>query len=784
MAVSAAIVCAVGNSCASTRNATALQHFTKQAAAALSLGASLQGEPSSGAPAPISCCIAGTIIAKLATGTQRPARGRDQRYEDMPDSAHETQSSSRRIGGPAAVCQIGPDDRVRSSKVRTARHEDPIPLAWLTGSEGSIEGTAYMRTATPSASSTEERGGSWRNVAWFFRATDYILGRNTLIGVASLTLLAIAGFATWHGMRDFIVGVSTTPGQGQQLPGGLSVSNDVLVIVVVSALTFLMWLMLRETFGAAGPHRRWPQRLITFPLYLFLAIWSIGFGYGFWWSLISGEEATRTGLAGLQEDARDASAVIAARLDAVKGQLDSVVSWSESQMAREETSGGSCGVPSGAGKGPLYNARRAVRDSVITLRDGMTRSWLDPVTGEVGLLRKTASDLAGTTVEERQKAFEAKASEIRGRARNIAARSNQLGRSTAAEMRAIAATVAVAPNRAGFSCYDPTLAERLTQAATQAEQPAELKLREAVFSEGPAGVANAVKNLWRNIGTYTSGLLSLVFTGQSTIGRTDTGEPITGRDLIALLATIGVDLGLLALAILNPPREPPSIRPSGALRRQINEAIDTAIASAGVDREWVRKHFIHHQHTSYLVIPNLYSAGSDDGQDEDEKQVEARRALAMNQLAGVLSDLDLVESASPGRRPWGWHLIWSTELDRLKAEERRTSSTDLSKIRKEWRQEEGLEPEHAGHSERPIRNHGLFSKAERAMEFADWSEKARTDIEVFRLVDAEGLTPLLMVLNEPRAGGKQISAPAEAPRYQLAARPQPAALPPPRSASE
>ena len=35
------------------------------------------------------------------------------------------------------------------------------------------------------------------------RATDYLLGRNTLIGVASLMLLVISGFATWHGMRDF-----------------------------------------------------------------------------------------------------------------------------------------------------------------------------------------------------------------------------------------------------------------------------------------------------------------------------------------------------------------------------------------------------------------------------------------------------------------------------------------------------------------------------------------------------------------------------------------------------
>ncbi len=431
---------------------------------------------------------------------------------------------------------------------------------------------------------------------------DYLFGRNTLIGVASFMLLIISGYATWHGMRDFIIGVSTTPAsQGQSLPGGMSIPNDALVIAVVTALTFLMWLMLRETFGAK---RHLRERLITFPLYVFLAVWSVGFGYGFWWSLISGEEATRTGLAGLQEDARDAASVVAARLDAVRAQLDSVVSWSDGQMTREETSGGSCGTASGAGRGPLYNARRSVRDSINTLRESVTRSWFEPLQADVEQLKQSAAGLGGGTVEQRQRAFEARASDIRGRARNIAARSNQLGRSTAAEMRAIASAVAVAPGAAGFSCYDPTLAERLRQAAGQAEQPAELKLREAVFNEGPAGVANAVKNLWRNIGAYTASLTRYVFSGgKHTAGRTDSGEPITGRDLIALLATIGIDLGLLALAILNPPREPPSIRPTGALRRQIKDAIDTAISRAGVDHEWVHRHFVHHNKASYLRHP-------------------------------------------------------------------------------------------------------------------------------------------------------------------------------------
>jgi hypothetical protein len=510
-----------------------------------------------------------------------------------------------------------------------------------------------------------------------------------------------------------------------------------------------MWLSLREIFGAK---RKFTDRLVMLVMYLFLALWSVGFGYGFWWSLISGEEATRTGLAGLQEDARDAASAVAARLDAVRAQLDNVVTWSDSQMSREETSGGSCGTSSGAGRGPLYNARMSVRDSVATLRDGMTRAWLEPVRVDIEELRAAASTLEGATYEERQRAFEAKASEIRGRARNIAARSNELGKSTAAEMRALAKTVLVPPGRPGFSCFDPTLAERLKQAADQADQPAEIRLREAAFSEGPAGVANAVKNLWRNIGAYTSSLVAYVGSGfQRPFSHTSDGDPITGRDLIALLATIGVDLGLLALAILNPPPAA-TLRPSGEVVRQIREAIHTVLSRtderAGI--EWLRRHFIHHNKASYFVIPNLYSANADD-------PIESQRALAINQLAGVFNDLDLVcwpAKLTLWQRRWKF---WKrkTELDILKEEEALASDTDLTEIRKDWiteierRGNVALSPKDQEFmTADPLRNHGLFSKAERALTIAGWSAEARRDVEVFRIVDVDGLTPILMVLNE------------------------------------
>jgi hypothetical protein len=157
----------------------------------------------------------------------------------------------------------------------------------------------------------------------------------------------------------------------------------------------------------------------------------------------------------------------------------------------------------------------------------------------------------------------------------------------------------------------------------------------------------------------------------------------------------------------------------------------------------VRRHFVHHNKASYLVIPNLYSC------DPNNKE-ESAKALAVNQLAGVLSDLELVRWPKRGAR-WLW---LRSELEALKREESFGSDTDLTEIRQAWRKKTGGSAGEEGddlvRDAKPLRNHGLFSKAERALQIAGWSERARNDVEIFRLVDTEGLTPLLMVLNEPQ----------------------------------
>jgi len=178
------------------------------------------------------------------------------------------------------------------------------------------------------------------------------------------------------------------------------------------------------------------------------------------------------------------------------------------------------------------------------------------------------------------------------------------------------------------------------------------------------------------------------------------------------------------------------------VRRMIASAICRA---ENANPEWAARHFISHRNKAYLVIPNLYSG---DPNDVDE----CTKALAINQLAGMLIDHGIVRW--PQSRKW-W-LLRQGELDKLKAEEKLGSGTDLTDVRKAWLKElkgrgipeEQLKDE-ALDKAMPLRNHGLFSKAERALAIAGWSEKARRDIEIFPLTSADALTLVLVALSEP-----------------------------------
>ena len=156
----------------------------------------------------------------------------------------------------------------------------------------------------------------------------------------------------------------------------------------------------------------------------------------------------------------------------------------------------------------------------------------------------------------------------------------------------------------------------------------------------------------------------------------------------------------------------------------------------------MRRHFVHHGACSYFVIPNLYCVDSIDDQEQ-------LRALAINQLAGVLADLHLI-------RP-----LTASELKRLGREETRSNMTDLRVL--EEQHARTIAPREKStlpwtkwlpatftemHDEHQTRQHGLLSKSQRVLHIAGWSPAAQGEVEIFRLVDCEGLTPLLALFSE------------------------------------
>src|SRR5262249_45526602 len=101
----------------------------------------------------------------------------------------------------------------------------------------------------------------------------------------------------------------------------------------------------------------------------------------------------------------------------------------------------------------------------------------------------------------------------------------------------------------------------------------------------------------------------------------------------------------------------------------------------------------------------------------------------------VFSDLKLVRALTP------------RELKSFGKEENRPSYSDLTQYHRQ-RQPQGGQAATAEAQLEQIENHGLLSKAERALDIANWRQKAKRDTEIFRIVETDGLTPILQVLDE------------------------------------
>ena len=348
------------------------------------------------------------------------------------------------------------------------------------------------------------------------------------LGVVTLLLLAASFYATFRGMQDFVA--------SRAAGGGVGTTG--LVVLVVLTLTLAMYVALREMVNPI----RWRNVFIAFPLYALLALWSVGFGYGFWWSLVAGQNATEAALERTVTSLGETTSGLRAELAAGAALMGTAERLSEEKAQREIERGGTCGVASGAGDGPLSRARAETRSQIAALAVGVEADWLVPVNERLSQLEASAGagEIAGEDAEARKQRMVALGQRVRRAAQDISADATVRGKILAEQLRAKAERLSVAPVSGAVDyCYDPDLATSLLLVAEAIEGPFEIEVTAFRFAEGADGVAQAVEDLW--LGVFAR--LGLV-EGAGIRVRPD------GRGLVALMAAIGVDLALFVFALL------------------------------------------------------------------------------------------------------------------------------------------------------------------------------------------------------------------------------------------
>ena len=349
------------------------------------------------------------------------------------------------------------------------------------------------------------------------------------LGVVTLLLLVASFYATWQGMGDFVAS------KGAQS----EVGTGALVVLVVLTLTLAMYVALRETVNPI----RWRNIVIAFPLYALLALWSVGFGYGFWWSLIAGEDATEAALTRTLDSVVDAGTELKAEISAAVALVDGAEASSEARAELERTVGGTCGAASPAGNGPRSRARETSRSQIADIGKLARETWLPETTQFLDAFESSdwTETIEGETPEARKQRLVEAGRRANRWATELSAKSQLYGEIIAERLKGSAQFLSVEPTSGSVDfCYDRDLAEQLRSVASALDKSYEITPIPFRFAEGADGVALAVEDLW--IGLFSRvGLVER---------RAGAGLRPDGRSLIALMAAIGVDFALFIFALL------------------------------------------------------------------------------------------------------------------------------------------------------------------------------------------------------------------------------------------
>lgn len=363
--------------------------------------------------------------------------------------------------------------------------------------------------------------------------------------------------------------------------------------LIAATTVFVVSAMIVALHNAFFPPRWWVGP-ISFLVYLFFAAWSVGFGYGFFWKELAGQEHTERQF---EQMIGEAAAALTRTSEALSAAQDAAVGAARLARERAEaeaSTGRTCANRpfSTPGEGPLMRGRFAFADRVEDLAGEVGARWIDPLGSDrVRLERRVAAlttrrapaepslppderqlleRLAGASAlarGERRALFAG----VHRDARAFADRANALkegnARPAADRLRALAAEVGPDPAIPGSPdparegddgyCWDVVLNDRLLAAAARIDAILPVETPEFEFTEGPKATREAFFALVRTV----TGWMGASAAGGREGGDAGAAPEFGEKEALALFASIAVDLGIVFLTLVR--AAPPVRRPAG-----------------------------------------------------------------------------------------------------------------------------------------------------------------------------------------------------------------------------
>lgn len=387
-----------------------------------------------------------------------------------------------------------------------------------------------------------------------------------LSGFALLGFFLLSVAATGFGFAD-LRAANTDAGQLSVLELGLTGATT---LFVVSAMVVAL-------HHVVAGETSWWLRGISFVFYLLFAVWTVGFGYGFFWKELAGQEFTERQFQRVITELSGSIARTSSALETSERATSEAAQLAAQRAQTEAAEGRTCAnhPTSTPGEGPLMRSRFGFADRATSLGEEVRASWIAPVAGqrerlqrEVDALVKRAAPAASVVISADERAMLEKLAAasslpsaerralftgVHEEARAFASAANDLraihAASYADRLAQLASEVGPDPQRPGSPdparagdpgyCWDVVLSEKLNAAAGQLRAVEDVATPEFSFLEGPKATRAAFFGL---VG-WLGGAIGVDVKG-------DEGFEFEEKAFLALFASLAVDLGIVFLTVV------------------------------------------------------------------------------------------------------------------------------------------------------------------------------------------------------------------------------------------